>query len=72
MPTQNKRVNVTLEKNMANTLVSLAKKDPSHSVSHVVKQLILEALELREDVYLCQLAESREGQKRISHEDAWK
>lgn len=71
MPTENKRVNVTLNKEIDSILTKLAKKDPNHSVSNVVKQLILEALEMREDKYLCKLAESREGQSRLSHEEFW-
>jgi len=72
MPTQNKRVNVTLDKETARIISSLAKKDPNHSESNVVKQLVLEALELREDLYLSKRSEAREGQRIISHEEAWK
>ena len=72
MPTQNKRVNVTLDKETARIISSLAKKDPNHSESNVVKQLVLEALELREDMYLSKRSEAREGQRIISHEEAWK
>ncbi len=72
MPTKNQRVNMTLDSQTAVMLNYLAKKDPSGSVSCVAKQLILEALELREDLYLSKLAESRENQKKISHENAWK
>lgn len=72
MPTKNQRVNMTLDSQTAVILNYLAKKDPSGSVSCVAKQLILEALELREDLYLSKLAESRENQKKISHENAWK
>ncbi len=72
MPTKNQRVNMTLDDKTAAILNSLAKKDPSGSVSHVAKQLVSEALELREDLYLSRLAESRLGQKTVSHVDAWK
>jgi len=63
---------MTLDNQTALMLNYLAKKDPSGSVSCVAKQLILEALELREDFYLSKLAESREDQRTISHEKAWK
>jgi len=72
MRVENKRVGVTLDIETANILSSLAERDPSHSVSNVAKQLILEALEIREDAYLLKLVKSREGQDTISHEEAWK
>jgi hypothetical protein len=68
MPTQNKRVNVTLDKDTAKVIASLAKKDPSHSISNVVKQLVMEALELREDMYLSKRSESREHEETIPYE----
>ena len=73
MPTQNKRVNVTLDKETARIISSLAKKDPNHSESNVVKQLVLEALELREDRYLSKIADSRYGGKTVPYDKAiWK
>ena len=67
------RINITLEKSTVGILTKLAKKSPDKkSVSSVARELILEALELREDMYLSKLAESRKGQQRISHENAWK
>lgn len=67
------RINITLEKSTAGLLAKLAKKSPDKkSVASVARELILEALELREDMYLSKLAESREGQTRISHAQAWK
>jgi DNA-binding LacI/PurR family transcriptional regulator len=44
------------------------------SITVIAKELILEALERREDVVLSALAEAREqeNQKTVSHEDAWK
>jgi len=72
MATRNKRVGVTLDQETASILSLLAIQDPSHSVSHVAKQLILEALEIREDAYLLKLVKEREGQKKVSHAKAWK
>ncbi len=68
MPTQNKRVNVTLDKETARIISFLAKKDPSHSESNVVKQLVLEALELREDMYLSKRSEAREHEETVPYE----
>lgn len=74
MPTQNQRVNVTLDKGTARIINSLAKKDPNHSASNVVRQLVLEALEMREDMYLSKIADERyhSNQRTVSHEEAWK
>lgn len=67
------RINITLEKSTVGILTKLAKKSPDKkSVASVARDLILEALEMREDMYLCKRSEAREGQKVISHEEAWK
>lgn len=73
MPTQNPRINVTFEVATAKFLTQLAHHEHK-SVSSLAKELILEALERREDMALSTLAEVREAKtiKRITHEDAWK
>lgn len=73
MPTLNPRINVTFEPATANLLTQLAHHEHK-SVSSLAKELILEALERREDMVLSTLAEVREEKatKRIKHEDAWK
>lgn len=73
MPTKNPRVNVTFEENMMQTLSSLANNDKK-SVSSVVRELAIEALELREDGYFSQLAESldKNNKEIYDHENAWK
>ena len=73
MPTRNPRVNVTFEESTVEFLTDLAKQEDK-SVSSLVKELILEALERREDVALSAIAEIRDAQhtKKIKHEDAWK
>lgn len=73
MPTQNPRINVTFEIATAKLLTHLARHEHK-SVSSLAKELILEALERREDMVLSTLAEVRETKtvKRIKHEDAWK
>lgn len=73
MPTKNPRVNVTFEEATAEFLTELAKQEDK-SVSSLVKELIIEALERREDLALSAIAEIRDVQhtKKIGHKDAWK
>ena len=54
MPTNNPRVNVTLDPATNETLLRIAKEE-NKSVSSVIKELTLEALELREDLYLSKI-----------------
>ena len=73
MPTKNPRINITFEETAADLLASLAKKERK-SISRLSKELILEALERREDLALSTLAGSRDTQKiqKVKHKDAWK
>jgi len=73
MPTQNPRVNITFEPATAALLSSLAKHEHK-SLSSLTKELVLEALERREDRILSAIAKARDvkGVKTIKHEDAWK
>ena len=72
MPTKNPRINITFEEATASLLTSLAKNEHK-SVSSLAKELILEALERREDMVLSSIAKLRDTQniKRIKHDDAW-
>lgn len=73
MPTKNPRINITLEESTAGLLLSLAEHEHK-SVSSLAKELVLEALERREDRILSAIAEVRDTSKakRIKHSDAWK
>lgn len=73
MPTTNPRVNITFEHATVAILSSLAKQEHK-SLSGVAKELVLEALERREDKVLSALAETREKNAKttIKHDDAWK
>lgn len=73
MATKNPRINITFEEATAFLLVQLAKEN-NKSVSSIAKELILEALEKREDMVLSSIAELRDikGTKRVKHQDAWK
>lgn len=73
MATLHPRLNITFAPDKAALLVDLAKMN-HQSVSAMAKELILEALERREDIALSALAEKRDSKhnKKIKHEDAWK
>ncbi len=73
MTTKNPRINVTFEESTAGLLSMLASHEHK-SVASLVRELALEALERREDLYLSKVAErnDRKGAKTYSHEDAWK
>lgn len=73
MPTKNPRINITLEESTANFLATLAEHEHI-SVSSLAKELLLEALERREDVALSTIAEIRDKAKvkRVKHDTAWK
>lgn len=73
MPTNNPRINITFDENTAKLIAVLAKHE-HRSVSGIAKELILEALERREDMFLSTIAETRDtsSAKRVRHADAWK
>jgi uncharacterized protein (DUF1778 family) len=73
MPTKNPRINVTFEEPIAKLLSSLANHEHK-SLSSMVKELALEALERREDKYLSTLATKLDADdtKTYSHSEAWK
>ena len=74
MPTANPRLNITFLPETAALLARLAKHEKK-SVASLTKELVLDALERREDVALSLLAEQREheqkGKKTIAHARAW-
>lgn len=73
MSTKNPRINVTFEEMTAGLLSQLAHHEHK-SVASLVRELALEALEMREDLYLSKVAEDldKKGVKTYSHDDAWK
>ena len=60
MPTKNARVNVVMEKALYSAVSDLA-KGRGLSMSMAVRDLVREAMELREDLDLARFAERREG-----------
>jgi hypothetical protein len=75
MATNKPRVNVVLDKRLYDLIKQLS-EDEDASVSSVVKNLVEEALELREDIALGELAKEREKTfskpRALSHGEAWK
>ncbi|QQV75697.1 hypothetical protein H6P87_01261 [Rickettsia tillamookensis] len=67
------RVNVTFEPVISTLLSNLAVQE-NKSLSSLVRELTLEALEMREDLFLSKVAKKldKENVKTYSHEEAWK
>jgi len=74
MPAKNPRINVVLEKPLYNALHDLA-EDEGLSMSMLMRDLVKEALELREDRALADFAAEREKgfdrRKALKHEEVW-
>ena len=74
MPTENPRVNIVVEPPLYGMMRDIAQAQ-GVSLSALARDLIREALELREDVALGALAEEREKtfsrKKSLSHKQVW-
>ena len=74
MPTKNPRINVVLDPEIYNILNKLA-QNQGISLSLFSRDLIKEALEVREDLYWQEEAQKRDKtfskKKSISHKDIW-
>jgi len=74
MPTKNPRINVALEKGLYNAVSELAEQE-GISRSMAVRDLIKEAMEMREDLALAEMAEKREASfdsdTALSHDEIW-
>jgi uncharacterized protein (DUF1778 family) len=73
MATKNPRINVTFEESTANMITHIARKEKK-PVARFVRDLALEALELREEFHLSKIAKGldKPKAKKIKHEIAWK
>ncbi len=73
MATKNPRINVSFEEEAAGLLASLAHQEHK-SMASLVRELTMEALEIREDLYLSKVAAKLDlkGVKTYSHDEAWK
>lgn len=74
MPAKNPRVNVVMEKPLFSYIHDISQKE-GLSMSMVVRDLIKEALEAREDDALSRFAEERDRtldpSKALTHEEVW-
>ncbi|MBU1055774.1 MAG: antitoxin, RHH family protein [Proteobacteria bacterium] len=74
MPTKNPRVNIVVETPLYNIMHDIATSE-GVSMSTIARDLIREAIELREDVALAAFADTRmktfDRKKALSHEDIW-
>lgn len=72
MSTKHPRLNVTFDETTVSLLTNLA-HNCHQSVASLVRELTLEALEIREDFYLSKLADELDAKntKTYSHEEAW-
>lgn len=72
MATAKKRINITVNDEFLEALKALQKLRQAPSLSAVVKDLAMEALELQEDLYFAQIVKERENEEVLSHEEVWK
>jgi hypothetical protein len=74
MPAKNPRVNIVIDRQAYSALLEIAAAQEM-PLSMVARDLIKEALELREDVALAEFAENRERSfdpdAALMHEDVW-
>ncbi len=74
MPAKNPRINVVLDMPLYRNVQFLAEKD-GVSLSTKVRDLLKDALEIQEDIYLSAMAEERERSLDITdtltHEEVW-
>ena len=72
MPTAKKRINLTVEDDIFESLNKIAKKEKT-SVASISHLLLERALDLQEDFYFSRVSENRlsKKEKRLSHEDIW-
>lgn len=74
MPTKNPRINVVLDKKIYMNVQNLAEKD-GVSLSTKVRDLLKQAIEIQEDIYLGAFAQQREEslieKQLLDHDDVW-
>ena len=75
MPTKNPRVNIVVEPPLYSVMHELATKEGT-SMSTIARDLIREAIDLREDVALAAFADTRmktfDRKAALSHKNVWK
>lgn len=73
MPTKNPRINITANERLMKNILLVAEEE-GRTTSSMARELIEEALERREDMYLSSVALERDEDNNttISHKEAWK
>ncbi len=71
MPTTKQRINLSVDNTFYETLERLRKYRKATSISALVLELAQKGLELEEDLYFAQVADKRENQDEISHDEVW-
>ncbi len=74
MPAKKPRVNIVVEPSLYSAMQDLATSE-GVSMSAIARELIREAIDLREDVALAALADTRiktfDKKKALTHQDVW-
>lgn len=73
MAIKNPKINIIFEEETVGLLSLLAKQEHK-TIASLAKELVIEALDRREDMVLSAIAEARDTKhaKIVDHEDAWK
>lgn len=72
MPTAKKRINLSVDDSLYSELEELKSLRGAPSLSSIVIELTREALVLQEDLYFAKIAEERENEKELTHQEIWK
>ena len=72
MPTAKKRIKLSVDDSLYSELKELQQLRGAPSLSSIVIELTKEALELQEDLYFAKVADERDKEKILSHQDVWK
>ncbi len=74
MPAKNPRINVVVEKPLYGVISNMARKS-GLSMGALVRDLVKEAIEVREDIELARIADERKasmkGRRPLSHAEVW-
>jgi len=74
MPAKNPRINVVLDNPLYKNIKYLAERD-GVSLSNKARELIKDAIDIQEDLYLAEIAQNREetltDSNTLSHEEVW-
>jgi predicted CopG family antitoxin len=72
MPTEKRRINLSVDDELYSELEKLKKFKAAPSLSAIVLELTKEAIELQEDLYFARIAEERSSESTVPHSKVWK